>query len=87
MTNKIRVGLALLVIASFSKYVEADINILAGLDGSGIVDLYDWNGNLLDAFTVWGNFVDIEVPEPATILLLGLGGLAFRRRSGRILRR
>ena len=50
-------------------------------------DLSDWSSNLLHidgvtrTFEIWGHVTTVEiVPEPATILLLGLGSLLLRKR-------
>ena len=54
---------------------EVDLHCLGVLpDGQVDVILYDSQGGVLDTATIY------QVPEPATIALLGLGGLLLRRR-------
>jgi len=76
----------------------AELNITVPMDNSWVWNGWETDGAPIERVQIignfgWGGFVmhdDIEftpIPEPATILLVGLGGLALRRRSGQALLR
>ena len=59
---------------SWADGIQIDATFTCDAVGTTVVELRNYTGALIDTLTI------TQVPEPATIALLGLGGLLLRRR-------
>jgi len=62
-------------IGSWADGIQIDATFTGSTLGTTLIELRDYTGALLDSLTI------TQVPEPATMALLGLGGLLLRRKK------
>ena len=76
-------AVALALLASIVAYAD---NIYASYSGSGTIEKFDWSegvSTFAAGMSGGPSGIAIQVPEPVTFLLLGLGGLALISKWGR----